>query len=64
MDESEVVCGGMEARSGLTMVFSLYGMNFAYMPELQGKWRYPIVMAAIAFFSIMLHRRLRRVGWL
>ena len=47
-----------------TMVFSLYGMNFDYMPELKWKWSYPTVLAGIAIGCILLHRRLRRAGWL
>lgn len=47
-----------------TMVFSLYGMNFEYMPELHGRWSYPVVMLGILAVSVMLHRRLKRFGWL
>ncbi|MFT5643982.1 MAG: magnesium transporter [Janthinobacterium sp.] len=47
-----------------TMVFSLYGMNFEYMPELKWKWSYPMVLAGIAIGCFFLHRRLRRAGWL
>lgn len=47
-----------------TMVFSLYGMNFKYMPEL-GWWvGYPLVMAGVLAGCVLLYRRLRRVGWL
>jgi magnesium transporter len=47
-----------------TMVFSLYGMNFKVMPELEWRWSYPTVMAGILVVSILLHRRLKRLGWL
>lgn len=47
-----------------TMVFSLYGMNFKYMPELQWQGGYPAVMAAIGIGCVVLHRRLKRAGWL
>ncbi len=47
-----------------TMVFSLYGMNFRHMPELQWEWSYPIVMVAISAACYTLYRRLKRVGWL
>lgn len=46
------------------MVFSLYGMNFEFMPELKWKGGYPMVMGAIALGCIVLYRRLKRVGWL
>lgn len=47
-----------------TMVFSLYGMNFQYMPELAWKWSYPAMLGSVAVVCLFLHRRLRRVGWL
>jgi magnesium transporter len=47
-----------------TMVFSLYGMNFRFMPELAWRWSYPCVMLGIFAVSVMLHRRLKRFGWL
>lgn len=47
-----------------TMVFSWYGMNFEFMPELRWKWSYPAVMIGIGLGCFLLHRRLKRVGWL
>jgi len=47
-----------------TMVFSLYGMNFKVMPELEWRWSYPTVMLGILVVSVLLHRRLKRLGWL
>lgn len=46
-----------------TMVFSLYGMNFTYMPELQWKWAYPVTLAGVVVACFSLHRRLKRIGW-
>lgn len=47
-----------------TMVFSWYGMNFEFMPELKWRWSYPAVLAGIIVGCILLHRRLKRAGWL
>lgn len=47
-----------------TMVFSLYGMNFRHMPELDWRAGYPLVMAGVAAGCGWLHRRLRLKGWL
>lgn len=47
-----------------TVVFSLYGMNFSYMPELGWRWGYPLLLALVAVLMVLLYRRLRRVGWL
>jgi len=46
-----------------TVIFSLYGMNFEWMPEL--KWRpgYPVVVAMTLLGCVLVHRRLRRAGW-
>jgi magnesium transporter len=47
-----------------TMVFSLYGMNFKFMPELDWAYSYPLIMAATAGGCVALYFRLKRVGWL
>jgi magnesium transporter len=47
-----------------TMLFSLYGMNFKYMPELEWRWGYPAVMGIIVCGCVLLHRRFRKAGWL
>lgn len=47
-----------------TMIFSLYGMNFEFMPELKWKWSYPVVKVVIVVGCVALYRRLRKVGWL
>ena len=47
-----------------TMVFSWYGMNFTGMPELHWRWSYPAVMLGILTVTTLLHRRLKRIGWL
>ena len=47
-----------------TMVFSLYGMNFRFMPELNWKWSYPLLMLGLAAACSLLYRRLKRAGWL
>lgn len=47
-----------------TMIFSLYGMNFRHMPELDSQWGYPVVLIGIAAACVLLYRRLRRAGWL
>jgi magnesium transporter len=47
-----------------TMIFSLYGMNFKFMPELAWRWSYPAVLLGIVAVSTLLHRRLKRFGWL
>lgn len=47
-----------------TMVFSWYGMNFKFMPELYWEFSYPVVIGGVALGSLLLYLRLKRVGWL
>ncbi|MCY0927800.1 magnesium and cobalt transport protein CorA [Streptomyces sp. H27-H1] len=47
-----------------TMICGVYGMNFEHMPELQWRYGYPMVMAAIVGSCFTIHRALRRNGWL
>lgn len=47
-----------------TMIAGIYGMNFAYMPELRWKWSYPVVIAAMAVLEVLLYRLFKRRGWL
>jgi len=47
-----------------TMVFSIYGMNFAVMPELRWAYGYPAVMGGLAVVCLALYRYLKKAGWL
>ena len=47
-----------------TLVASVYGMNFAHMPELTWPWAYPTVLAGMAALSFGLYLAFRRSGWL
>jgi magnesium transporter len=47
-----------------TVVFSLYGMNFRDMPELDLRYGYPVVITAVALVCFWLYRRLKHYGWL
>ena len=47
-----------------TMVFGIYGMNFKYMPELEWRFGYPLVLIMVLVVCAALYRRFRRAGWL
>ena len=47
-----------------TLIASWYGMNFQHMPELQGRYAYPVLIGVVALFCVLLYRYLRRIGWL
>jgi magnesium transporter len=47
-----------------TAIAGIYGMNFRYMPELNWRWSYPVVLLIIAVSCVMLYRGFKRNGWL
>jgi magnesium transporter len=47
-----------------TAITGIYGMNFEYMPELEWKLGYPLVIVVIVIVCGLLYRQFRRIGWL
>lgn len=47
-----------------TLIASIYGMNFERMPELAWQYGYPAALTAMLAIGYVLHRILRRAGWL
>jgi magnesium transporter len=47
-----------------TLITGLYGMNFQYMPELQWRYGYPMVVLVILAVCFLLYRGFKRNGWL
>ena len=47
-----------------TLIASWYGMNFRFMPELDGRYAYPVLIGVVAVVCIALYRYLRKVRWL
>jgi magnesium transporter len=47
-----------------TAIAGIYGMNFAYMPELKWDYGYFLVIGLIATICVTLFLRLRHYGWL
>jgi magnesium transporter len=47
-----------------TVIVGLYGMNFAYMPELGWRWGYPAVLVLMLIVGVLLVLLFRRRGWL
>ena len=48
----------------LTFIVGVYGMNFAYMPELQWRGAYFAVLALMAAIGVGLVAMFKRLGWL
>jgi len=47
-----------------TMIFSIYGMNFEFMPELRWRYSYAVVIGIVIMFCLLLYRHLKKVKWL
>ena len=47
-----------------TMIAGIYGMNFEHMPELHWTFGYPLVIAVMVTFCLLLYRAFKRNGWL
>lgn len=46
------------------VAFSLYGMNFRAMPELQWEFAYPALILLVGIGCYVIYRRLKQSGWL
>jgi len=47
-----------------TLVASVYGMNFHFMPELDKPWGYPLALLAMVVSAVVPYLYFRRRGWL
>ncbi|MGG5821982.1 magnesium/cobalt transporter CorA [Falsiroseomonas sp. HW251] len=47
-----------------TLIASIYGMNFEYMPELKQGWGYPAALALMVVSALLPILYFRRKGWL
>jgi magnesium transporter len=47
-----------------TLIASWYGMNFAHMPELGGRYAYPLLIGVVAVACAVLYRLFKRARWL
>jgi magnesium transporter len=47
-----------------TLVASVYGLNFHFMPELDKPWGYPLALLAMVVSAVVPYLYFRRRGWL
>jgi magnesium transporter len=47
-----------------TLIASIYGMNFQYMPELDKTWGYPLALVLMAASAVVPMWYFRKRGWL
>ncbi|KAF5087558.1 magnesium/cobalt transporter CorA [Methanoculleus horonobensis] len=48
----------------LTFIAGVYGMNFAYMPEISHPWGYPLALASMAAVAVAMLVYFRKKGWI
>jgi magnesium transporter len=48
----------------LTFLAGIYGMNFKYMPELEWKWGYPLILLVMFTIGISMLFYFKRKKWL
>jgi magnesium transporter len=47
-----------------TLIASIYGMNFDYMPELHWRYGYLLALSMMALIAFALYRNFKWAGWL
>lgn len=47
-----------------TLIASVYGMNFSFMPELSAKYGYPISIGLMILSSLIILYFFKKKGWL
>ncbi len=47
-----------------TLIGTIYGMNFDFMPELHWEFGYPVAVLLMVASGVVLHRIFKRSGWL
>jgi magnesium transporter len=47
-----------------TVIASIYGMNFRYMPELYLRFGYPVAVLVMVVSCVVLYAVFKRIGWL
>jgi magnesium transporter len=48
----------------LTLIAGWYGMNFRYMPELNERWAYPVVIAVSVLIVVVSLVFFKKKKWL
>jgi magnesium transporter len=47
----------------MTLISSIYGMNFDYMPELHLKYGYPILLAGLTGMGLIMYLYMKKKKW-
>jgi magnesium transporter len=63
-EETRKISGWAAILFAPSLIGSIYGMNFDYMPELHWAFGYPLAVLAMATSSVILYIVFKRRGWL
>jgi magnesium transporter len=63
-DQTRRISGWAAILFAPSLIGSIYGMNFDFMPELHQTWGYPAALGAMAASSVVLYVVFKRRGWL
>ena len=63
-EETRKISGWAAILFAPSLIGSIYGMNFDYMPELRWEFGYPAALLAMAASSVVLYVVFKRRGWL
>ncbi|WBU39215.1 magnesium and cobalt transport protein CorA [Homoserinibacter sp. YIM 151385] len=63
-EEARLISGWAAILFAPSLVGSIYGMNFRFMPELDQPWGYPFALVLMAASSVTLFAVFKRRGWL
>jgi magnesium transporter len=63
-DQTRKISGWAAILFAPSLIGSIYGMNFDFMPELHQPWGYPAALAAMLASSVVLFFVFKRRGWL
>jgi len=63
-DQTKKISGWAAILFAPSLIGSIYGMNFTFMPELDQPWGYPAALGLMAASSIVLFIVFKKRGWL
>lgn len=63
-DQTRRISGWAAILFAPSLIGSIYGMNFDFMPELHQTWGYPAALGAMLASSLVLYIVFKRKGWL
>ena len=63
-DQTRRISGWAAILFAPSLIGSIYGMNFDFVPELHQTWGYPAALGAMAASSLVLYIVFKRRGWL